>query len=111
MSEEICKYHYTFSGTHNIATIYEDDMIICKDILIEEETLDKIIDKLNNLSEENEKLKQELNECANHKLYSRRKLEKENEQLKEENIGLKNLRKYCAEWIGVNEENLYDVVR
>lgn len=31
--------------------------------------------------------------------------------LKEENIELKKLRKYCAEWIGVKEENLYDVVR
>ena len=40
-----------------------------------------------------------------------RLLEKENEKLKEENIKLKNLRKYCAEWIGVNEENLYDVIR
>lgn len=38
-------------------------------------------------------------------------LEKENNQLKEENIRLKNLRKYCAEWIGVDEENLYDVIR
>jgi len=31
--------------------------------------------------------------------------------LKEENIELKKLRKYCAEWMGVKEENLYDVVR
>lgn len=31
--------------------------------------------------------------------------------LKEENIELKKLKKYCAEWIGVNEDNLYDVVR
>ena len=34
--------------------------------------------------EENEQLKQELNECANHKLYSRRKLEKENKELKQQ---------------------------
>ena len=33
------------------------------------------------------------------------------QSLKEENIELKNLRKYCAEWMGVKEENLYDVVR
>lgn len=39
------------------------------------------------------------------------KLEKENEQLQKENIELKKLRKYCAEWMGVKEENLYDVVR
>ena len=38
-------------------------------------------------------------------------LEKEIGELKEENIKLKNLRRYCAEWIGVDEENLYDVVR
>ena len=31
--------------------------------------------------------------------------------LKEENIELKKLRKYCAEWMGVKEENLYDAVR
>ena len=31
--------------------------------------------------------------------------------LKKENIELKKLRKYCAEWMGVKEENLYDVVR
>lgn len=43
--------------------------------------------------------------------------EKLNEQqatisaLKKENIELKKLKKYCAEWIGVNEDNLYDVVR
>ena len=32
-------------------------------------------------------------------------------ELEEENIELKKLRKYCAEWMGVKEENLYDVVR
>ena len=43
-----------------------------------------------------------------------RELKKKNEQisnLREENIELKKLKKYCAEWIGVKEENLYDVVR
>lgn len=32
-------------------------------------------------------------------------------KLQKENIELKKLRKYCAEWMGVKEENLYDVVR
>ena len=49
MSEKRTKFHYTFLKTFNIASIYEDDMIICKDMLIEEETLDKIIDLLNEL--------------------------------------------------------------
>ena len=31
--------------------------------------------------------------------------------LEKENIELKKLKKYCAEWMGVKEENLYDVVR
>ena len=49
MSVKRTKFHYTFSKTFSIATIYEDDRIICKDMLIEEETLDKIIDLLNEL--------------------------------------------------------------
>ena len=40
MSEKRTKFHYTFLKTFNIASIYEDDMIICKDMLIEEETLE-----------------------------------------------------------------------
>ena len=32
-------------------------------------------------------------------------------KLQKENIELKKLRKYCAEWMSVKEENLYDVVR
>lgn len=61
--KERCKYHYTFLINHNIATIYEDDMILCKDIIIEEKTLDKVIDKLNELAEENEQLKVLLKEA------------------------------------------------
>jgi len=45
---------------------------------------DAVLNLLSELTEENEKLKQELNECANHKLYSRRKLEKENKELKQQ---------------------------
>ena len=37
---------------------------------------------LNELHEENQSLKFQLDECQNHKLYSRRELEKENEQLR-----------------------------
>ena len=44
---------------------------------------------LNELHEENQSLKFQLDECQNHKLYSRRELEKENEQLKQENSELK----------------------
>ena len=47
-------------------------------------TAPSLVDLLNSLSKENEQLKQELNECANHKLYSRRKLEKENKELKQQ---------------------------
>lgn len=42
--------------------------------------VDVVVDLLN----ENEQLKFQLDECQNHKLYSRRELEKENEQLKQE---------------------------
>ena len=42
----------------------------------------EMIDELNNLSEEKEKLQFELKECSDNKLFSRRGLEKENEQLK-----------------------------
>ena len=43
---------------------------------------ESIVDILNELSEENQSLKFQLDECQNHKLFSRRELEKENEQLK-----------------------------
>ena len=39
---------------------------------------------LSKLQKENEQLKFQLDECQNHKLYSRRELEKENEQLKKQ---------------------------
>ena len=45
---------------------------------------DKLLELLNDLHEENHSLKFQLDECRNHKLFSRRELEKENEQLKEE---------------------------
>lgn len=46
-------------------------------------TIMKLVGLLNNALEENEQLKFELKECREHKLYSRRELEKENEQLKQ----------------------------
>lgn len=70
MNEKRTKFHYTFSKTFNIASIYEDDRIICKDMLIEEETLDKIIDLLNELYEENEQLKNELRKEKSLREYS-----------------------------------------
>ena len=42
------------------------------------------VDLLNHLHQENHSLKFQLDECANNKLYSRRKLEEENEQLRDE---------------------------
>ena len=42
--------------------------------------VDVVVDSLN----ENEQLKFQLDECRNHKLFSRRELEEENEQLKQE---------------------------
>ena len=42
----------------------------------------EMIDELNNLSEEKEKLQFELKECRDNKLFSRRELEKENERIK-----------------------------
>ena len=45
---------------------------------------ESVVDILNELSEENQSLKFQLNECQNHKLFSRRELEKENEQLKQQ---------------------------
>ena len=49
----------------------------------------EMIDMLNELHEENRSLKFQLDECQNHKLFSRRELEKENEKLKFENNELK----------------------
>ena len=42
----------------------------------------EIVELLNELHEENRSLKFQLDECQNHKLFSRRELEKENEQLR-----------------------------
>lgn len=75
MSVKRTKFHYTFTKTFNIATIYEDDRIICTDMLIEEKTLDKVIDKLNELAEENDQLRLEL-ETHKHPLWSTREAEK-----------------------------------
>ena len=50
---------------------------------------DDIVKLLNELHEENRSLKFQLDECQNHKLFSRRELEKENEKLKFENNELK----------------------
>ena len=46
--------------------------------------IEKLESKIKLLEKENEQLKQELSECTNHKLYTRRKLEKENKELKEQ---------------------------
>ena len=43
-------------------------------------TYKEVVDLLNELHEENQSLKFQLDECQNHKLYSRRELEKENEE-------------------------------
>lgn len=53
-----------------------------------------VVDLLNEQHEENHSLKFQLDECRNHKLFSRRELEKENEQLKGE---LRNLRRLANE--------------
>ena len=45
----------------------------------------RVCDLLNELNDENKQLKFELKECMEHKLFSRRELEKENEQLKQSN--------------------------
>ena len=47
-------------------------------------TYKEVVDLLNELHEENQSLKFQLDECQNHKLYSRRELEKENEELKKQ---------------------------
>ena len=53
------------------------------------ESADALIDEVNALYDENEQLKFELKECQEHKLFSRRELEKENEQLKSEIVRLR----------------------
>ena len=88
-----------------------------------------LIRLLNELNDENKELKKEnkklieewefsfRTEMAHHRFAEKELQEKIREKqatigkLQKENIELKNLRKYCAEWMGVKEENLYDVVR
>lgn len=45
----------------------------------------EVVDLLNQLYDENEDLKFQLDECANHKLFSRRKLEEDNALLRQSN--------------------------
>ena len=49
------------------------------------------------MKEENEQLKFWLKECQEHKLFSRRELEKENEQLKSENMAVTGANKILKE--------------
>lgn len=100
MSEKRTKFHYTFLKTFNIASIYEDDMIICKDMLIEEETLDKIIDLLNELvtkchrlEKENDRLRQQLKTkvIVNKQYEEKERFKKENRVLKKDLNKLYNL--------------------
>lgn len=62
-----------------------------------------VVRLLNTLHQENLSLKFELDECANNKLYSRRKLEEENEKLKEQNRKLYKLALNCKT-IGDSDE-------
>ena len=55
------------------------------------DTLDLLVDLLNEQSERIKSLEMELDLIANTKLFSRRKLEEENEQLKKENEKLGNI--------------------
>ena len=91
--------------------------------------LNKLYDENVQLKEKNEQLKEEnkklieewefsfRTEMAHHRFAEKELQEKIREKqatiskLQKENIELKKLRKYCAEWMGVKEENLYDVVR
>ena len=88
------------------------------DIPYNKKSFDEIVTLLNEQQAIINKLNDELELTANTKLYSRRELERKVDEqqatinkLQKENIELKKLRKYCAEWMGVKEENLYDVVR
>ena len=51
----------------------------------------EVVKLLNELHEENQSLKFQLDKCRNDKLFSRRQLEKENEQLKHELKTIKNI--------------------
>lgn len=108
----------------------KEDAVSCKDSLKYQcNLMNELYDENEQLKEENEQLKEEnkkliedwefsfRTELAHHRFAEKELQEKIREKqatisaLKEENIELKNLRKYCAEWMGVKEENLYDVVR
>ena len=66
----------------------EEEPLICLDRFGEIYGIDDCCNLLNELNDKNEQLKFQLKECREHKLFSRRELEKENEQLKQtiENI-------------------------
>ena len=54
--------------------------------------------RITELASDNKRLKFQLNDCLNKKLFSRRELEKENEQLKRKNKKLeKHLRRFYSE--------------
>ena len=107
--------------------IKEDGEVVLETIplYIAEKVRDKLNEQestINELKEENKKLIEEWEfsfrtEMAHHRFAEKELQEKIREKqatigkLQKENIELKNLRKYCAEWMGVKEENLYDVVR
>lgn len=59
---------------------YEDRVFA--EIWADKSEVEDIVNKMNALHEENQSLKFQLDECRNHKLFSRRELEKENEELK-----------------------------
>ena len=53
--------------------------------------LEKIAKRMNELNDENEQLRFQLEECSNNKLFSRRELERENEQLRQVNNDFEKL--------------------
>lgn len=57
------------------------------------------VKKVQKLAKENEQLKFQLDECRNHKLFSRRQLEEENERLKKERNHFERKKtEYLTEW-------------
>jgi len=60
--------------------IYDNESLLCE--VTDDEDAENLCKLLNELHEENKKLKFQLKECREHKLYSRRKLEEENNELK-----------------------------
>ena len=91
MTEKLFNCHVKFSKMPNGIMVLDytkkgKEQTIIEDI--SREKAHRVRDRLNELAEENEQLKFQLKECREHKLFSRRELEKENEQLKQtiENI-------------------------